>query len=291
MVNDSKNDDGGRGSAGGLMAELGHMLGVFGEGSGEDSVTCAGADEVEEVGLRGMLHGAQGGQAGIADGARGETRVAVGVVGRVGLQIRGVDGAAEAVFEQSGIDDRGIGLERHAADEPVLKDAGDERTFIALSYFFFDDGGEDDGTEGVAAGAELGRLLAESLHHDAEHLHARGVAREAVGVWEEEAFKRLRTLAGDKVCDELGVGTFGLEEVWCGAETGGGDGLCDVEDVVALGDYEASSVDITASEPVVDLKGGGGMVKAVLSGADPAALQDAKQIEGVSVADDAAFFK
>jgi len=60
------------------------------------------------------------------------------------------------------------------------------------------------------------------------------VAGKAVGVGEEEAFKRGRV--GREVADErVGFAAFGGKEVFARGEAGGLDRLGDVEDVVALG--------------------------------------------------------
>ena len=47
--------------------------------------------------------------------------MAVGVVGRGGLEVGGVDGAAVAVFEQGGVDDGGIGGQGHALARRLRK--------------------------------------------------------------------------------------------------------------------------------------------------------------------------
>jgi hypothetical protein len=57
-------------------------------------------DEVEVAGLGGVDGGAEGGEAGVADGAGGQAGVAVSVVGRGGLEVGGIDGPAPAVLEE-----------------------------------------------------------------------------------------------------------------------------------------------------------------------------------------------
>ena len=81
----------------------------------------------------------------------------VGVVGGRGLQVGGVDGAAPSVVEQGGVDDGGVGGERHGTGEAVDEDSGDERAFGVLADLFFDQRGHDDGAGMVlSVEAELG---------------------------------------------------------------------------------------------------------------------------------------
>src|SRR5437899_2756426 len=87
------------------------LLGVLPEIDGEAGVAGGVADEVEVVGLGGVKGSAEGGEAGVGDGAGGEAGVFVGVVGRGGLEVGGVEGAAPAAVEQGGVDDGGVGGE------------------------------------------------------------------------------------------------------------------------------------------------------------------------------------
>ena len=191
--------------------------------------------------------------------------MAVGIVGRGVLQVRGVDGAAIEVVKERGIDDAGIGGERHVLREAVDKDSGNERAFGVLGDLFFDQGGEYDRSREVGGGkVELGGGLAEALDHGGKDLGGRGVAGEAVGVREEVALERGR--AGGEVGDEAGLGVGGGKQAAAGGETGGFDGLGDVEKVVALGDGEGDSVDVAANDAGVDLGCGRGAVEAVLAG-------------------------
>jgi hypothetical protein len=70
-----------------------------------------------------------------------------------------------------------------------------------------------------------------------------------------------------------------------GREAGGLDGVGDVEDVVALGDGEGAGVDVAADDAGVDLGGWRGMVEAVLTGEELAALCDSEEVEGIAAAD------
>lgn len=241
-----------------LVAEIGDVGGVLGEGGGEAGVAGAIADEVEVARSGGMKHGPEGGEAGIGDGAGGKAGVAVGVIGGVGFEVRGIDGATVAAIEQGGVDDGGIGLEGHALREAILKDAGDEWPLGALRDLFFDDGGKGDGAEGVRAETEAGGALAEALDHDGEHGGGRGVAREAVGIRVEEALERGGVAARDEIGDEGGVAALGGEDVPGRAEAGGLRGVGDVEDVEAFGDDEGAGVDVAADDAVVDVEGEAG---------------------------------
>ena len=83
-------------------------------------------DEVEVVGVGGGTGGFERGDAWVGDGAGRQAGMAIGVVGRGVLQVGLVDGASIAVFQQGGVDDAGVGGERHVLCEAVDEDAGDE---------------------------------------------------------------------------------------------------------------------------------------------------------------------
>ena len=244
------------------------LLGVLLEIDGEAGVAGGVADKVEVVGLGGMKGGAEGGYAGVGDRTRGQARVFVGVVGRGGLEVGGVDGAAPAVVQQSGVDHSRIGGQGHGPGEAVGEDTGYEGAFGLLADLLLDDRGHGHGWDDVGAvEAELRGGLAEAVDHGGEHLERGGVAGEAVGVGEEVAFERLGVGAGrEEVGDEFGVLALGGEEGVAFGEPGGFDGGGDVEDVEALGDGEGLGVDVAADEAVVDLGWRDWMVEAVLAG-------------------------
>src|ERR1019366_3585340 len=100
------------GSAGGIAqgaAVALDLLAMLLEGGGEAAVALGIRDEVEEIGARGGDGGFERGDARVADGAGGQSGVAIGVVGRIELKVGGVNGAAIATLEQSSVDDAGIG--------------------------------------------------------------------------------------------------------------------------------------------------------------------------------------
>ncbi len=278
---------------------------VFLDGGGEAAVTGGVADEVDVVGGCGRQSGEEGGHAGVADGSGGEAGVPVGVVGGVELKIGGVDGSAVSAGEECGVDDGGVSLEGHVFTEAVAKDAGDDWTFGGLGDLFFNKGGHgDDGLPvdagGGLFGGEIGRpggslwlelagCALPAPDHGAEHRLRRGVRAEAIGVGKEEALEGAG--AGADGLDQIGMDVFGCEKGVAGAEAGLLDGLCDIEDVVSGRDDEGPSVDIAAGDAGVDLEHGGGVVEAVLAGAEATAFEEAKEIEGVSSADDAVLFK
>ena len=267
------------------------LLVVLLETDGEAGVSGGVADEVEVVGLGGVQGCAEGGYAGVGDGARGEAGVFVGVVGRGGLEVGGVDGAAPAVVEQGGVDDGGVGGEGHGPGEAVGEDAGDEGAFGLLAYLFFDERGHGDGAgHGGVVDAELGGGLAEAADHGGEDLEGRGVAGEAVGVGEEVAFERFGVGAwGEEIGDEFDVLALGGEEGFAFGEAGGFDCGGDVEDVEALGDGEGLGVDVAADEAVVDLGWWDRVVEAIFAGLEGAVAGEAEEGEGVAAADDAVF--
>ncbi len=121
------------------------LLVVLLETDGEPGVAGGVADEVEVVGLGGVQGCTEGGYSGVGDGAGRQAGVLVGVVGRGGLEVGGVDGAAPAVVEQGGVDDGGVSGEGYRPGEAVGEDAGDEWAFGLLAYLFFDQRGHGDG--------------------------------------------------------------------------------------------------------------------------------------------------
>src|ERR1035437_10861815 len=85
------------GSVGGAVqraAVILDLLGVLREGGGETAVALGVRDEVEIVALGRGDGGFERGYAGVANGARRQTGVAIGVVGRVELKVGGVDGTS-----------------------------------------------------------------------------------------------------------------------------------------------------------------------------------------------------
>ena len=110
------------------------------------------------------------------------------------------------------------------------------------------------------------------------------MAGEAVGVREEVTLERRGV--GREVGDKVGAADRRFQKFVAPAQTGGLDGLGDVEDVVALGDGEGDGVDIAAQDAGVDLSGGRGVVEAVFAGEQLAALDGAEEIEGKAAADD-----
>ena len=143
--------------------------------------------------------------------------MAVGVVGGRILEVGGVDGSSPAAFEESGVDDGGIGGEGDAFGETVEEDSGDQGAFGVLTDLLLDEGGDEDGagngsgikTAGgyVAGGFELGEGEAEAADHGGEDLEGWGVPCEVVGVGEEVAFERgwSRGIFGEVEGDEFGV--------------------------------------------------------------------------------------
>src|ERR1017187_6041483 len=111
-----------------------------------------------------------------------------------------------------------------------------------------------------------------------------GVAGEAVGVREEVTLERRGI--GREIGDKVGAAERRFQEFVAPAQTGGLDGLGDVEDVVALGDGERDGVDIAAQDAGVDLSSGRGVVEAVFAGEQPAAFDGAEEIESEAAADD-----
>lgn len=81
------------------------------------------------------------------------------------LQVRGVDGAAVSVLEQSGIDDGGISGEWNVAGETVLEDAGNKRAFGGLADLFFNDRGKGDSFGDLSPETQLNSGLAEAVDH------------------------------------------------------------------------------------------------------------------------------
>src|ERR1035441_4132419 len=116
-----------------------HLLGVLLEGSGKAAVALGVGDGIEGAGGGGGEGSLERGDPGVADGARRQAGLAVGVVGRVGLEVGGVDGAAITAIEQSCVDDAGICRERHALGEAVGEDAGDERALGVLIDLLLDE--------------------------------------------------------------------------------------------------------------------------------------------------------
>src|ERR1700729_2073072 len=106
-----------------------NLPGVLLEGGGEEGVAGGVADKVEVISLCGRHCRLEGGDAGVADGARGEAGMLVGVVRRGPLEVGGVDGTSPAVVEQGGVDGGGVGGEGHALVETVEEDPGYEGTF------------------------------------------------------------------------------------------------------------------------------------------------------------------
>src|ERR1035437_3151191 len=86
-----------------------YLLRVLFEGGGEAAVALGVGDEVEIVGVGWGERGFECGDAGIADRARRQPGMAVGVVWRRGLEVGFVDCAAITAFEQGGIDHAGVG--------------------------------------------------------------------------------------------------------------------------------------------------------------------------------------
>jgi hypothetical protein len=219
--------------------------------------------------------------------------MAVGVVGRVGLEVGCENGAAVSAFEQRSVDDAGIGGERHALGEPVDEDTGDERAFGVLRDLLLDERSEGDGRgdvgDRVSCEAELGGDLAEAMNHCSEHLGGRGSAGEAVGVGEEVAFERRGVRA--EVGDERSLRAFGGEKGFARTEAGGLDGLGDIEDVIALGDGDGEGIDVAARDARVDLGGGRRVVEAVLAGDELAAFDGAEEVEREAAADGACVLK
>ncbi len=206
------------------------------------------------------------------------------------MEVGGEDGSAKPAFEEGGVDDGGIGLEGHAGAEAVFEDAGDEGALVGLGDFFFDEGGEGNGTPEGGTGREVeeGGLLAETTNHDAEDGGRGAVLGEAVGVWEEEALEGGGMHGGrNEVGDEGGVAFFSGEDVWRGGEAGGFDSVGDVEDIEAFGNDDGVEKDVAADEAAVDFQGGGGVVEAVLSGTEAAMDEEAEEVEGEAGAEDA----
>src|SRR5260370_4519622 len=109
---------------------------VLFETSGKAAVTGCITHKIKVIGLCRGDCGLESRHSGVADGAGGQTGVAVGVVGGWGLEVRGVDGAAPAVVEQGRGDHGGIGGERYSLAKPVDEDSGYEGAVGGLAYLF-----------------------------------------------------------------------------------------------------------------------------------------------------------
>src|SRR5450631_2350338 len=63
--------------------------------------------EIERIAIGGGERGADGGEAGVGDGAGRQASVAVSVVGMIAIEIAAMDDAMEALLEQGGVDSGG----------------------------------------------------------------------------------------------------------------------------------------------------------------------------------------
>jgi len=212
------------------------LLGVLLQCGGKTAVASGVADEVEEVGVGGRDGRAQSCEARVADRAWWQPGVPVSVVGRGGLQVRGMDDASPAAVEQRRVDDRGVGGKGHALGKAIDENPCDERPLRILANLFFDQRRHRDGSRDVAGHAQRCGGLAEAVDHSSEHLHRCCVAGEVVSVWKEVAFEGGGMLTGGGPWrDQLGVLTRGGEEGSARTETGGLDSLRDVEELKPSG--------------------------------------------------------
>ena len=110
--------------------------------AGEGVAAGAVGDEVEVVRLRRPRRRAQRLPPGRGDGRRRQAAVAVGVEGRVAVEVGAGQRPVQPGAVRRGVGDRGVGLQRHPAPEAVDVDGGDARPLLRQARFLLHDGGE-----------------------------------------------------------------------------------------------------------------------------------------------------
>ncbi len=152
--------------------------------------------------------GAQRREPGVGDRAGREVGEAVGVVGRVDLQVGLADVSVPPVGELQRVDDGRIGAEEHVPAEAVEVDRSNQGPFFGTLRFRLDDRRErhclvhaETGRNECHLAGEVLPEVRDHLGHDRVH---RGAGTELVGVGEEVALERRRLRR--EVVDRFGVG-------------------------------------------------------------------------------------
>src|ERR1700690_4203373 len=109
---------------------------VLFDGAGEAVVAFGVGHKVEVVALRGMQGGFEGAASGIADGARRQSGMAVGVVGRAELHVGVMQFAGISSGQKFRVNDAGVGVEGDVLVQSVVVNAGDERALFSHGGFF-----------------------------------------------------------------------------------------------------------------------------------------------------------
>ena len=102
-----------------------YILIVFFDGVGEAVMALGVGDEIIVVALRRVHGGFEGAASGIADGAGRESRIVIGVVGRVELHVGVMKCALIGSGQKFCIDDAGVGVESDAFGEAIVVHARD----------------------------------------------------------------------------------------------------------------------------------------------------------------------
>src|SRR5579864_2777694 len=117
---------------------------VLFDGAGEAVIALGVGYEIVEVALSWVHGGFESAASGIADGARGQSSVPVGVIGRAELHIGVMERALVSAGQQFRIDDARVGVERDVFGEAVVVDAGHHRPLFGYRCLFFDDRSHND---------------------------------------------------------------------------------------------------------------------------------------------------
>src|SRR3954463_8915888 len=91
--------------------------------------------EIEVVGLGGAHGGFEGAASGIADRARRQSCVAIGVVGRGEAHVSVVQRALISSRQQFGVDNAGVSVESNAFVQAVVVDAGNPGPLLGNRRF------------------------------------------------------------------------------------------------------------------------------------------------------------
>jgi hypothetical protein len=236
---------------------------VFGKVAGEVVVAIPIAYEIQVI-TDGRVHGGlQSAFSRIRDRSGRQAGIPVGVVGRLRLQVLVMKSSVVGIGQQLGVDDAGIGVERHPLVQAVVVDASHQRSLFRRGGFFFDNRGHRDRLMNIVRQSDGTGNLAKMVDHGGHDVVHGLRARELIGVWKEIALERsgLRSYIVNQVPPASDA-----QELLLFAKTRLFDGIGYIEHVVSLGNDDSVRVDIATGQPVMDFDCGSRPLKYILAG-------------------------
>jgi len=239
--------------------------------SGENVAAVIVADEIQKIGPGRVECGKDGCGARIGDGPRRQSRIPVGVVRRIGLQIALKNRTDGAPGQARGIDHSGITLQRHSFGQPLGEHTGHEWAFIGGGRFFLHQRGECDyivefpgGSPGLLRDNFLDHL-AESPDHCGHDRASGHPARKTIGIRKQIALERLRV--GIKLPNFFHVFT-GAKEILRTHTQVLMNNARDVEAVGAFGNDYGMQVNFAMNQSAIDIKRAQRVVEEIFTGLD-----------------------